>query len=243
MNMAIDEAIADAFGRERVPPTLRFYSWSHPSFSIGRFQTLEPEFVALLKTHSIPLVRRITGGGGVFHHQEITFSAVASATDPHFTGGIKGAFYPMVMGIAAGLKSLGVPAEVCLTPPERSPSPNRFCFARTSRYEIVAEGKNLMGSAMRRWKGHFLLQGSLGWARGENDHLFSPPQRAVLSDFLQVSTLPPEQVRNRLLNALSESLHISFGETVMTDEEMNDASRRQTRADTPTLISPVQVRD
>ncbi len=240
--MVIDEAIADAFGRGLAPPTLRFYSWSHPSFSIGRFQILEPEFVALLNTHSIPLVQRITGGGGVFHHQEITFSVVASAADPHFTGGIKGAFHPIVIGLAAGLKSLGVPAEVCLTPPERLPASNRFCFARTARYEVVAEGKNLIGSAMRRWKGHFLLQGSLGWARGEKDTLFSPPQRAVLSDFLPVSTLPPAQVQNRLLDALSGSLHVSFEETVMTDEEMDDAGLRQTHGNTPTPVRSASIR-
>jgi lipoate-protein ligase A len=233
MNMAIDEAIADGFCRRIVPPTLRFYSWSHPSFSIGRFQVLEPEFVALLKTHSIPLVRRITGGGGVFHHQEITFSIVASAANTHFTGGIKEIFSPIVLGLAAGLKSLGVPAEVCLTSPGHLSAPNRFCFAETSRYEVVAEGKNLIGSAMRRWKDRFLLQGSLGLTRGEKlDDLFSPPQRAVLSDFLPAS-IAPERIQDKLLDAVSANLEVSFEERSMTDEEMNDASRRQSSGDTP----------
>lgn len=225
--MAIDEAIADSFGGGLVPPTLRFYSWSHPSFSIGRFQTLDPEFARLLKTHSIPLVRRITGGGGVFHHREITFSVVASAAAPHFTGGIKGAFHPIVLGFAAGLQSFGVPAEVCLIPPERLPTSNRFCFAGTARYEIVAEGKNLVGSAMRRWKGHFLLQGSLGLSRGKMDDLFTPPQRAVLSDFPQIGTMPPELIQNRLLDALVASLRIpSFEEKALTREEVDKVGLR-----------------
>ena len=38
---------------------------------------------------------------------------------------------------------------------------NPLCFASTSWYEIAAGGKKLIGSAQRRWSGHFLQHGSI----------------------------------------------------------------------------------
>jgi lipoate-protein ligase A len=42
-NMAVDEAIMKARIENRVPSTLRFYTWKPSAVSIGRFQKLADE--------------------------------------------------------------------------------------------------------------------------------------------------------------------------------------------------------
>jgi lipoate-protein ligase A len=162
-NMAIDEAIAIAFSEKRVPPTLRLYQWYRPTFSIGSFQTLDSSWLDYLKRSNVALVRRMTGGQGLLHDRELTYSVVASTKDPLFTGGIKGTFQSIAIGLLAGLQEIGMEGKIH-TPSEGSRlerEKDPLCFASTSGYEITAKGKKLIGSAQRRWRSHFLQHGSL----------------------------------------------------------------------------------
>ncbi len=161
-NMAIDEAIAIAFSEGKAPATLRLYSWATPSFSIGAFQKLESDYIALLEAQEIDLVRRMTGGRGILHDDELTYSVVAGTAHALFSGGIQGTFQSIAGGLLNGLKAVGV--EAAVHAPVRSGRParkNRLCFDAVSVYEITARGKKLIGSAQRRWKNHFLQHGSL----------------------------------------------------------------------------------
>ena len=74
MNMAIDEAIMRETKKTGMP-TVRFYSWKPPAISIGYFQGLEQEVdLQKCKEFGVDFVRRITGGGAVFHDMELTYS-------------------------------------------------------------------------------------------------------------------------------------------------------------------------
>ncbi|MEM8883869.1 MAG: hypothetical protein AAGD14_07370, partial [Planctomycetota bacterium] len=68
-NLAVDEAILRAG-----TPTLRFYAWDPPGYSLGFFQKLDE--------HAIPEgfvpVRRPTGGGAIAHHDELTVSWIGA---------------------------------------------------------------------------------------------------------------------------------------------------------------------
>jgi lipoate-protein ligase A len=84
MNMAIDEAILDARINGIVPNTVRFYRWNPSAVSIGKFQNIENEvYLENCLKHGVDVVRRITGGGTVYHdvEGEITYSVVASKDD------------------------------------------------------------------------------------------------------------------------------------------------------------------
>lgn len=162
-NMAIDEAIAIAFSSGKVPPTLRLYQWARPGFSIGTFQKLDPGWLDHLNRLNVAIVRRITGGRGLLHHREITYSVVASTKDLLFSSGIKGTFQSIAGGLLAGLQEIGTEGKIHAHPQGRPPAREKdpLCFASASWYEITARGKKLIGSAQRRWRSHFLQQGSL----------------------------------------------------------------------------------
>jgi lipoyl(octanoyl) transferase len=68
-NMAADEAMLES-ASERSVASLRFYTWAEPTLSLGYFQpAADRERLA-----PGPWVRRSTGGAGILHHRELTYS-------------------------------------------------------------------------------------------------------------------------------------------------------------------------
>jgi lipoate-protein ligase A len=223
--MAIDEAIATAFSKGQVPPTLRFYRWAVPSVSFGSFQKWEPEWNDLAAGDSLRFVRRITGGRALLHDRELTYSVVASTKDPLFSEGIKGTFYAIAGGLLGGLRSLEVEADIYAPPrSQRVERPsNPLCFASTSWYEITAQGRKLIGSAQRRWTKHFLQHGSLILEKGP-ERAFSSENQISLDELLH--RLPNEET---LFAAMKEgfesSLSINLEIGRLTPEEEETSAR------------------
>ena len=77
MNMAIDEALLET----AVVPTIRFYRWRSPALSFGYFGKFSDVAIYAVERD---LVRRWTGGGIVFHGDDLTYSIVIPASDPVF---------------------------------------------------------------------------------------------------------------------------------------------------------------
>lgn len=67
-NLALEEAILRSYGADRVPPTLRI--WRNPRcVVVGRGQHPEDEAdLDFCRRHRIPVVKRPSGGGAVYHH-------------------------------------------------------------------------------------------------------------------------------------------------------------------------------
>src|SRR6266705_1853321 len=77
MNMAIDEALLEA---ARVP-SIRFYRWKSPALSFGYFGRFADVAEYAIERD---LVRRWTGGGIVFHGEDLTYSVIVPADDAAF---------------------------------------------------------------------------------------------------------------------------------------------------------------
>src|SRR5207237_8574492 len=77
MSMALDEALLE----HATVPSIRFYQWNSPALSFGYFGKF-----ADVAAHAPvrDLVRRWTGGGIVFHGDDLTYSIVIPANDPAF---------------------------------------------------------------------------------------------------------------------------------------------------------------
>ena len=78
-NMAIDEAITLAIKDGKAPPTLRLYRWRPSAVSIGTFQGMTDEVdLKYCRLNNIDYIRRITGGGAVYHDfdGEVTYSLI-----------------------------------------------------------------------------------------------------------------------------------------------------------------------
>src|SRR5262249_24724120 len=74
MKMAVDEALPEYASA----PSIRFYPWHSPALSFGYFGRFS-DVAAYAPTHD--LVRRWTGGGIVFHGEDLTYSIVIPMSD------------------------------------------------------------------------------------------------------------------------------------------------------------------
>lgn len=113
MNMAIDEAILNARIAGRVPNTLRFYRWQPSTVSIGRNQNPEAEiYIDACKQIGVDLVRRISGGGTVYHdfEGEVTYSVTAK-TEEISTADITVVYVKVYEAIKDALRLLGIKAD------------------------------------------------------------------------------------------------------------------------------------
>ena len=70
--MAVDSALLAT----ATAPTLRLYAWQPHAVSLGYFQALS-DFGDL--PPGTPVVRRTTGGGAIFHGDELTYSLALDA--------------------------------------------------------------------------------------------------------------------------------------------------------------------
>lgn len=163
-NMAVDEAIMIAHREEKVPPTLRFYRWQPPALSLGYFQKLQEEVDAeKCREKGIDIVRRLTGGRAILHDKELTYSININESLDILSGSVVESYKQISQGLVAGLKRLNIAAE--LKPREKNKKApqgkSSACFDAPSWYEVVVEGKKLIGSAQTRKKGTVLQHGSL----------------------------------------------------------------------------------
>lgn len=149
-NMAIDEAILTARTRNLAPNTIRFYRWNPSAVSIGKFQDIENEVqLDKCKKYGVDVVRRITGGGAVYHDTEgeITYSVVANKKDLKAEN-INTVYAKFYGGIAEALKILGINTD--FNEGNAKTCPN-----------LTVNDKKISGSAQSHKKGVVLQHGTL----------------------------------------------------------------------------------
>lgn len=160
-NMALDEAIALTVKEGYSPPTLRFYGWDRSSVTLGSFQRITDIDVLYCSENNIPIVRRPTGGRGILHGDELTYS-FSSKNEGIFSNGLMEAYRALSAVFAHAFHLIGLQITI---KNDREPVKNLYrspvCFESTSIGEISLEGKKIIGSAQKRWKEGFLQQGSI----------------------------------------------------------------------------------
>lgn len=166
-NMAFDEALLNFVSRGEIDPVIRFYTWNPPTLSIGYFQRLEKEIdIAKVEEKGYGLVRRQTGGRGVLHDKELTYSVIVPESHPAMPKTVTEAYRIISTGLLEGFKLLGFDAYFSVPRSkeerEKLKQPrSSVCFDAPSWYELVVEGKKIAGSAQTRQKGVILQHGSI----------------------------------------------------------------------------------
>jgi lipoate-protein ligase A len=108
-NMGLDEALLESVAQEGSLPILRFYGWEPQAVSVGYFQGLDEEVdTQTCKKQGVDVTRRITGGGAVFHHAELTYSIILPSGHPLTGASIHDSYRLLCGGIIQGLALLGL---------------------------------------------------------------------------------------------------------------------------------------
>lgn len=137
--MALDEVL---IGQKR--PTLRFYGWEPAAVSIGYFQSMEAEVdLAKCDEFGVDVVRRQTGGGAVFHDEEVTYSIHLPMESGLFPEQILDSYRFICGGIIQGLAKMGMEAQ----------------FVPLN--DIIVGGQKISGNAQTRRGGVILQHGTI----------------------------------------------------------------------------------
>lgn len=149
-NMAIDEAVMLARAQELVPNTIRIYRWNPASVSLGYFLKInEVVDIEECKSRGIDIVRRISGGGAVYHSQnEITYSVVIKQNDPILPKDLVEVYKKLSQAIIDVSLKLGLQAN--FEPGHPGVCPN-----------MVVGGRKISGNAQARKRGVILQHGTM----------------------------------------------------------------------------------
>lgn len=146
MNMAIDEAVARNCAAGRTPNTVRFFRWKPSAVSLGFFQSVTDEVnVAECRKRSVDIVRRITGGGAVYHDYEgeVTYSIITNLKEQKIPQDIPTCYETLCGALVNGLRKLNLKAS----------------FQPVN--DIIVSGKKISGNAQTRRMGVMLQHGTV----------------------------------------------------------------------------------
>jgi lipoyl(octanoyl) transferase len=165
MNMAIDEVLLEF----AAIPLIRFYRWQSPALSFGYFGRFTD--VASYQCER-DLVRRWTGGGIVFHGEDLTYSLVIPSSDTAFAESSTSIYEKVHQALCDALSETGQPAVVAAGA-DRVPGSavvatrtgisdaGYSCFENPVRADVMIDGRKIAGAAQRRIRRGLLQQGSI----------------------------------------------------------------------------------
>jgi lipoate-protein ligase A len=166
MNMAIDEALLE----DATVPSIRFYRWYFPALSFGYFRRFGD--VASYGTER-DLIRRWTGGGIVFHGEDLTYSIVIPASNAAFSESSILIYEKIHRVLCDVLIANGERAELAFAAGVGDAGTaiidrGHSCFANPVRADVMIDGRKIAGAAQRRTRRGLLQQGSIQGVKLEN---------------------------------------------------------------------------
>ncbi len=219
--MAWDEALLEV----AAGPTLRCYSWNQATVSLGYFQ----DHATVLATlpPGMPVVRRITGGGAIWHEHEVTYCLVGRLGQAGFPASPK-QFYPLLHGaVARALRRHGAgPTLQDQTIGDRRYRDEVRCFASPAADDLVLAGGKALGSAARTRGDRLLIHGSLKLAS-------NPWDQGVVTGI----GMAADQAESLLSQALAEAVGLTLERNESTTAERRTMERIRTeRYDTTAWV-------
>ena len=164
VNMARDEALLRSVIDAKSSPCIRLYQWDPPALSIGYLQRIRDEVdLEMCINYGFDYVRRLTGGKAVLHDDELTYSIAIPANHEKMDGrGVIASYRSISRALVRALSLSGI---TCTMAPRIMSRQRRelsaVCFDTSSTYEVMFQGKKIIGSAQTRDKGVILQHGSV----------------------------------------------------------------------------------
>ncbi|MCI2947610.1 lipoate--protein ligase family protein [Staphylococcus caledonicus] len=240
-NMAMDEALLNFVSRGEIDPVIRFYTWNPATLSVGYFQRLTKEIdIDKVKEKGFGLVRRQTGGRGVLHDKELTYSVIVPESHPNMPSTVTEAYRVISEGLLEGFKLLGFEAYFAIPRSkeerEKLKQPrSAVCFDAPSWYELVVEGRKIAGSAQTRQKGVILQHGSLlqdvdvdelfDMFTFKNDRLKEKMKKAFVDKAIAINDISDrhitlEEMEQAFEEGFKKGLGLEFKPLTLTEEQL-----------------------
>lgn len=224
-NMAVDEAVLEAVATGKQYPTLRFYGWNPGAVTIGYFQSLQEEVdTQKCQSEKIDVIRRITGGGAVFHDKEITYSFIVKEEDGLIVKDILASYKQICQGIISGLEMLGITSQ----------------FIPIN--DLVVNNKKISGNAQTRKQKTILQHGTVLLdvdvkkmfsllkvpdEKIRDKMILAVEERVTSLRHLSGNEIAYSAVENALMKGFASALDIDIVLGILSEEEVKTAEKIQ----------------
>jgi len=174
MNMALDEVAAET-AASGGPRTLRVYRWAPSTLSLGYGQepaTIDWEYC---EREGIDVVRRQTGGGGIYHDSwgDISYSIVAPAAE--LPGDLMDCYELLCEPVLNAFSRLGIEATFAEESRPAIYEPACYLRALHPAHDVVVGAshseKKVSGNAQYRRRDAVVQHGSLTYSTDADRHL------------------------------------------------------------------------
>ncbi len=223
LQMAIDSWLLQQHILGQNPPTLRFYTWSNPTISLGYHQHHYPEYWESLTWQDKPidLIKRPTGGRGVLHQGDLTYAIIISG----LTGKRSKVYQHICQFLIDGWRSLGI--ELGYGTAGRGYIHNPNCFGTATSADLVCQdGYKLIGSAQLIKCGAVLQHGSMR-LHPDRDLFNLVFDESISLSPAPISELDNDRIIDALITAAQNHFRIKFEIEPLADREWSQIMDRQ----------------
>lgn len=159
-NMAADESLFRFINKSDFPAALRIYGWSPAALSLGRRQKLDEIDPEACREQGVDVVRRLSGGGAVYHADEVTY-CFAIRLDKVSLPRAQ-VWRELFCGL---LESLGLKADAGsnakLKKSRGKPFASTACFSHAEDDEPTVKGRKWLGSSRKKSRDAYMQHGSI----------------------------------------------------------------------------------
>ncbi len=159
-NMRRDEQALEGQKSPTALPAVRLYRWARPAVSFGRLQQREAAEAVAAARGTREIVRRPTGGGVVYHDEDLSFSVAWRRDPPVLPSCVKTVYRQFHQALAEELSVRGFPATLQPSEGSRRGAPGA-CYEEFSEGDVLSDGKKWVGGALKIASWGRLYQGNL----------------------------------------------------------------------------------
>ncbi len=218
-NMELDEKIFSRYLEDGIG-VCRVDSWERPSFTYGFSQNPQNEInLDRCASDGVQIAKRITGGGILFHDDEITYSFACSKEELGEPESVFVAYRNICKFLLRFYASLGITPIFARESKNFKArcAPHELCSASYEKYDIVIGARKIGGNAQKRKRQVIFQHGSIPLSIDWNfarKYLNSLPEDiskyvTTLSDELRV--VPEKYIlEQKLIDAFSDTFNVEF---------------------------------
>lgn len=160
-----DRKLFEEVKAEKSPQILRFYGWKEPTLSYGRTQGMDLSDQKNFMRCGWRVVKRPTGGGKVFHKEDLCFCIIWKKKQTAMPWGIVDSYCAIHNWIQKSLQRFGMETGMTehetLRSAQNEKKARGWCFESPVLHDLFFNGKKIVGGAQWRDGDTALHQGSI----------------------------------------------------------------------------------
>jgi lipoate-protein ligase A len=191
-------------------PALLLYGWNRPVLVLGYGQDPATVDRAACGALGVPVLRRITGGTGVLHGEDLAASLILPPEHP-WAPSIPGLYLRFLTAIDQALSGLGISLQRPPPPPGPRGARSPICFEDDRGETLWTAGRKSVGCAQARRRDGVLIHGMI--LRGVDATLqaavYGTDPSRILDALGAVATPPPP--RAVMADAVTDAIASALG--------------------------------